>query len=86
MPLGSSAEQGPVLKASLSHTPCFAAGEYISPLEPACPEALLAHIECRRSTRIWFVQHNGLMGCKRLHSISQHPDLPSCCCHRPQGL
>lgn len=83
---GLSAEQGPVLKASLSKAPCVAAGDDVSSCEPACPEALLAHTERRSSTGIWLMLCNGLMGCKRLHSISRHPDTsPSCCCG-PQGV
>lgn len=86
MSLGSSAEQGPVLKPSLSQAPCLAAGEYVSPSEPACPEALLAHAAWGRSSRVWFTLFNGLLDCKRLHSISRHPDTsPGCCCG-PQGL
>lgn len=80
MPLGSSAE--PVLKDSLSQAPCLAAGEYISPSKPTHPEALLAHTEWRKSTRVWLTLCNSLMGCKRLHSISWHPD----CCRGAQGL
>lgn len=86
MSLGSSAEQGPVLKPSLSQAPCLAAREYVNPSEPACPETLLAHAEWGRSSRVWFALFNGLLGCRRLHSISRHPDTSPGCCRGPQGL